>query len=251
MIGFVVGRTNRLEVSPGGFCGPQRLSGQPENEANCAGRSGPGICLNESEWNEGGERRFGDYGLEVREIFSRRDFLCAILAFFLVLAPLGRWAGAEIVPADPGRWSVSVGSLDVMGASEVRVTAMLGDERPRSLDLALSGFVRGTTEVRLLPGRPVGLELTGKVLADDLPEAAVLAVHGTFEGLGEAAADLPEGGLRLSDMHGYAPPAGPKPEPEFLAAGSAESAQGGGGCSAGWAWAGLLPVLSLILRRRA
>lgn len=206
------------------------------------------------EWNKGGERRFGDYGLEVREIFSRRDFLCATLAFFLVLAPLGRWAGAEIVPADPGRWSVSIGSLDVMGASEVRVTAMFGDEQPRSLDLALSGFVRGTTEVRLLygrPGRPVGLELTGKVLADDLPEAAVLAVHGTLEDRGEASVALPEGGLRLGDMRGYAPPAGPKPEPEFLAAGSVDSPQSGGGCSVGWAWAGLLPVLRLILRRRA
>lgn len=184
----------------------------------------------------------------MRKIFSRKSFFCAVLTLFLTLAPLGAAGGTRFVPDDPALWRVSVGSLDVMGASEVRVTVAVELDRPRSADLDLEGFVKGTTEVRLVPGQEVVLELTGKVLASDLSSAAIRAVRCTFDGHAEVIeAQLPEDGLKLGDMSGYALPGGPKPSPEFMEAASSQAPRSeGGGCDVGLAWMALLLVAPLL-----
>ena len=193
-------------------------------------------------------------------MLSRKGFACAALALFLALLPMGRAVGTERVPAGPGRWSVTVGSLDVMGAAEVRVVADLELERPRSADLSFEGFVKGTAAVRLVCGtgdgssaegpRTCGLELTGRVLAADLPRAAVTAVRCTFGGSPGVEVPLPEGGLKLSEMSGYAFPEGPKPSPEFMEAASARASGEEGGCDLGLTWTALLLVPPLIFGRR-
>ena len=192
---------------------------------------------------------------------ARKNFACAALACFLALFPLGGAGGTE-VSADPERWTVSIGSLDVMGAADVRVTARLELDRPRSVDLTLEGFVNGTVAVRFVPAegsQPCGLELTGKVRADDLPRAAITALRCSFEdGPDGVAASLPEDGLRLRDMFGYQVPEGPKPVPEFVeASGSSPSpdsdsaSRGEGGCGVGLNWAALLLIPTLFFRKRA
>lgn len=185
-------------------------------------------------------------------IFSRKSFFCAALTFLLALAPLGAAGGTRFVPDDPALWRVSVGSLDVMGASEVRVTVALELSRPRSADLDLKGFVKGTTEVRLVPGQKVVLELTGKVLASDLSSAAIRAVRCAVDGHAEEIeSQLPEDGLKLGDMSGYALPGGPKPSPEFMKAASSGASRGeGGGCDVGLAWTALLLVVPLLAFER-
>ena len=203
--------------------------------------------------------------LEVREIFSRKGSACAALACFLALFPLGGAGGTEAVSAAPDRWTVSIGKLDVMGAADVRVTGRLELDRPRSVDLTLEGFVKGTVAVRFVPpegsvegSRPCGLELTGKVRADDLPTAAITALRCTFEGRPDGVtASLPEDGLRLSAMSGYLVPEGPKPVPEFVeAAGlspspdSDSAPQGEGGCDVGLDWTALLLIPTLFSRKR-
>ena len=117
---------------------------------------------------------------------ARKKFTCAALACFLALGGAG---GTEAVSAAPDRWTVSIGSLDVMGAADVRVTGRLELDRPHSADLTLEGFVNGTVAVRFVPlegaaesPQPCGLELTGKVRADDLPRAAITALRCSFEG---------------------------------------------------------------------
>ncbi len=142
-----------------------------------------------------------------------------------------------------------------MGAADVRVTGRLELDRPRSTDLTLEGFVKGTVAVRFVPpegsaegSQPCGLELTGKVRAEDLPTAAVTALRCSFEGRPDGVtALLPEDGLRLRDMSGYLVPEGPKPVPEFVeASGSSPSpdsnsaSRGEGGCDVGLTWAALL-----------
>ena len=142
-----------------------------------------------------------------------------------------------------------------MGAADVRVTGRLELDRPRSTDLTLEGFVKGTVAVRFVPpegsaegSQPCGLELTGKVRAEDLPTAAITALRCSFEGRPDGVtASLPEDGLRLRDMSGYLVPEGPKPVPEFVeASGSSPSpdsdsaSRGEGGCDVGLTWPALL-----------
>ena len=194
---------------------------------------------------------------------ARKNFACAALACFLALFPLGGAGGTEAVSAAPDRWMVSIGSLDVMGAADVRVTGRLELDRPHSADLTLEGFVNGTVAVRFVPlegaaesPQPCGLELTGKVRADDLPRAAITALRCSFEdGPDGVAASLPEDGLRLRDMFGYQVPEGPKPVPEFVMASSPSSASdpashGEGGCGIGLNWAALLLIPTLFFRKR-
>ena len=191
----------------------------------------------------------------------RKNFACAALACFLALFPLGGTGCTEAISAGLDRWTVSIGSLDVMGAADVRVTGRLELDRPRSTDLTLEGFVKGTVAVRFVPpegsaegSQPCGLELTGKVRAEDLPTAAVTALRCSFEGRPDGVtALLPEDGLRLRDMSGYLVPEGPKPVPEFVeASGSSPSpdsdsaSRGEGGCDVGRTW----PALLLLCRAR-
>ena len=191
---------------------------------------------------------------------ARKIFACAALVCFLALFPRGGAGGTEAVSAAPERWTVSIGSLDVMGAADVRVTARLELNRPRSANLTLEGFVKGTTAIRFVPSegsaegfRPCGLELTGKVRADDLPTAAITALRCSFEGgPNDVVVSLPEDGLRLRDMSGYRVPEGPRPVPEFVeASGSSPSpdsdsaSHGEGGCDIGLNGAALLLLLCL------
>ena len=194
--------------------------------------------------------------LEVKGMSARKKFTCAALACFLALGGAG---GTEAVSAAPDRWTVSIGKLDVMGAADVRVTGRLELDRPRSVDLTLEGFVNGTVAVRFVPAegsQPCGLELTGKVRAEDLPRAAITALRCSFEGGPDGiAASLPEDGLRLRDMFGYQVPEGPKPVPEFVMASSPSSASdpashGEGGCGVGLTWAALLLIPTLFFRKR-
>ena len=186
---------------------------------------------------------------------ARKNFACAALACFFALFPLRGAGGTEAVSAAPDHWTVSIGSLDVMGAADVRVTARLELDRPRSADLTLEGFVKGTVAVRFVPAegaaegfQPCGLELTGKVRAEDLPTAAITALRCSFEGGPDGvAASLPEDGLKLSAMSGYAIPEGPKPVPEFVEASglspspdSDSASHGEGGCDIGLDWMALL-----------
>lgn len=195
----------------------------------------------------------------------RKNFACAALACFFALFPLGGAGGTEAISAGLDRWTVSIGSLDVMGAADVRVTGRLELDRPHSADLALEGFVKGTVAVRFVPpkgsvegAQPCGLELTGKVRAEDLPTAAITALRCTFEGRPDGVtASLPEDGLRLSAMSGYLVPEGPKPVPEFVeAAGlspspdSDSAPQGEGGCDVGLNWALLLLIPTLFFGKR-
>lgn len=190
--------------------------------------------------------------LEVKVMSARKKFTCAALACFLALGGAGE---TEAVSAAPDRWTVSIGKLDVMGAADVRVTGRLELDRPRSADLTLEGFVNGTVAVRFVPpegsaegAQPCGLELTGKVRAEDLPTAAITALRCSFEGRPDGVtALLPEDGLRLRDMSGYLVPEGPKPVPEFVeASGSSPSpdsdsaSRGEGGCDVGLTWPALL-----------
>ena len=147
-----------------------------------------------------------------------------------------------------------------MGAADVRVTGRLELDRPRSADLTLEGFVKGTVAVRFVPpegsaegSQLCGLELTGKVRAEDLPTAAVTALRCTFEGRPDGVtALLPEDGLRLRDMSGYLVPEGPKPVPEFVEASpdSDSASRGEGGCDVGLTWAALLLCLARPLFRK-
>lgn len=200
--------------------------------------------------------------LEVKGMSARKKFTCAALACFLALGGAGE---TEAVSAAPDRWTVSIGKLDVMGAADVRVTGRLELDRPRSADLTLEGFVNGTVAVRFVPpegsaegAQPCGLELTGKVRAEDLPTAAITALRCSFEGGPDGVtASLPEDGLRLRDMSGYLVPEGPKPVPEFVeASGSSPSpdsdsaSRGEGGCDVGLNWALLLLIPTLFFGKR-
>lgn len=201
---------------------------------------------------------------EVKVMSARKNSACVALACFLALFPLGGAGGTEAVSAAPDRWMVSIGSLDVMGAADVRVTGRLELDRPHSADLTLEGFVNGTVAVRFVPlegaaesPQPCGLELTGKVRADDLPRAAITALRCSFEGGPDGVvASLPEDGLKLCAMSGYQVPEGPKPVPEFVMASSPSSASdpashGEGGCGVGLTWAALLLIPTLFFRKRA
>ena len=190
----------------------------------------------------------------------RKNFACAALACFLALFPLGGAGGTEAISAGLDRWTVSIGSLDVMGAADVRVTGRLELDRPHSVDLTLEGFVKGTVAVRFVPpegsvegSRPCGLELTGKVRADDLPTAAITALRFSFEGGPDegVAASLPKEGLRLRDMPGYLVPEGPRPVPEFVGASSSSpTSRRDGGCDVGLDWTALLLIPTLFSRKR-
>ena len=190
----------------------------------------------------------------------RKNFACAALACFLALFPLGGTGCTEAISAGLDRWTVSIGSLDVMGAADVRVTGRLELDRPHSADLALEGFVKGTVAVRFVPpkgsvegAQPCGLELTGKVRADDLPTAVITALRCSFEGSPDegVAASLPEDGLRLRDMLGYLVPEGPRPVPEFVGVSSSSpTSRRDGGCDVGLDWTALLLISTLFSRKR-